>query len=68
MKTKTITYDSLVTTYKGEVFEHGEVVYTPNVFHDDLANVDVNFSFATSNDSVGNFTEELSVLLAKYAQ
>lgn len=68
MKTKKINYDTLTTTYNGEVFEHGEVVYTPNVFHDDLTNVDVNFSFATSNDSVGNFKDELSVLLAKYAQ
>jgi len=68
MKTKTINYDSLVTTYNGEVFEHGEVAYTPNIFHDNLTNIEVNFSFATSNDSIGTFTEELSVLLAKYAQ
>jgi len=68
MKTKIMNYDTLATTYNGEVFEHGEVIYTPNVFHDDLTNVDVNFSFAASNDSVGNFTEELSVLLEKYAQ
>ena len=68
MKTKTINYDTLVTTYNGETFEHGEVVYTPNVFHNNLTNVEVNLGLATLNESAGNFIDELTTLLEKYAK
>ena len=68
MKTKTINYDPLVTTYNGEVFEHGEVIYEPNICHDDMTTLLVNFRLATSNNLAGNFTEELLELLEKYAQ
>ena len=68
MKTKTINYDPLVTTYNGEVFEHGEVIYEPNICHDDMTTLSVNFRFAVLNESAGNFTEELTTLLQKYTQ
>jgi hypothetical protein len=68
MKTKMVNYDSLVTTYNGKVFKHGEVVYTPNIYHNESTNIEVNFKIATLNDSVGDFTDELSALIAKYAK
>ena len=68
MKTKTINYETLTTTYNGEVFEHGEVVYEPNSFHDNLTNISVNFGLAVLNDLAGNFADELMTLLEKYAQ
>jgi len=68
MKTKTINYDSLVTFYSGEEFKHGEVVYTPTTGHDNMTNVAVNFNLVVLNDSVSNFTEELTTLMEKYAQ
>jgi hypothetical protein len=68
MKTKIINYETLTTTYNGEVFKHGEVLYAPTTGHDDMTNAEVNFRLAVKNDSVCDFTDELSVLLAKYAQ
>jgi len=68
MKTKTINYDPLVTTYNGEVFEHGEVVYEPNICHNDMTTLSVNFRLAVLNESAGDFTDELMALLEKYAQ
>lgn len=68
MKAKMVNYDSLVTTYNGEIFKHGEIVYTPNIYHDESTNIEVNFKIAALTDSVGDFIDELSALLEKYAK
>ena len=68
MKTKTVTYDPLAITYNGEVFEYGEVVYEPNICHDDMTTLSVNFKLAVLNESAGDFTDELMTFLEKYAQ
>lgn len=56
------------TDYNGKRFQHGEIVYTPNVLHDELTNVKVSFKLITRTDSVDNFRNELSVLIEKYTK
>lgn len=65
MKTKEILYDEIITEYNGQLFNHGEVVYTD--MRPRVTKVEVNFGIAVMKENCDNFTKELTELVQKYS-